>query len=65
MLSVAGFSNVLRNFGGGQGQLAIHGTEAVHTVGPFSSNGCLRLTNEAVTKPAGMAPPGTPVFILR
>lgn len=64
MLSVAGFSNVLRNFGGGLGQLAIHGTEAVDTVGQFSSNGCLRLTNAAVTKLATLAAPGTPVYIL-
>ncbi|HEX2054149.1 MAG TPA: L,D-transpeptidase [Actinomycetota bacterium] len=64
MLSVAGFSNVLRNFGGGTGQIAIHGTEAVHTVGQFSSNGCLRLTNADVKKLASIAAPGTPVFIL-
>lgn len=64
MLSVAGFSNVLRNFAGGTGQIAIHGTEAVNTVGQFSSNGCLRLTNGDVKKVASLAAPGTPVFVL-
>lgn len=64
MLSVAGFSNVLRNFGGGVGQIAIHGTSDLGTVGAFASNGCLRLPNDVVLKVAGMAPPGTPVFVL-
>jgi lipoprotein-anchoring transpeptidase ErfK/SrfK len=64
MLSVAAYSNVLRNFGGGVGQIAIHGTNAVDSVGKDASNGCLRLTNDAVVKLATMAPTGTPVFIV-
>jgi lipoprotein-anchoring transpeptidase ErfK/SrfK len=64
MLSVAGFSNVLRNFGGGVGQIAIHGWGNDGSVGQMSSNGCLRLTNGDVVRLAGMAPPGTPVFIV-
>ena len=64
MLSVAGFSNVLKTFGRGIGQVAIHGTNNTGSVGQFSSNGCMRLTNEAVLQLAGLAPTGTPVFIL-
>jgi lipoprotein-anchoring transpeptidase ErfK/SrfK len=64
MLSVSGFSNVLRNFGGGTGQIAIHGTSNMATVGAFSSNGCIRLPNETITRLARIAPTGTPVFIL-
>jgi lipoprotein-anchoring transpeptidase ErfK/SrfK len=64
MLSVAAFSNVLTNFGGGVGQIAIHGWGNDGSVGAFSSNGCLRLLNKDVTRLAGMAPAGTPVFIL-
>ena len=64
MLSVAGFSNVLRNFGGGVGQIAIHGWGDDGSIGAFSSNGCLRLSNKDVVKLAGMAAPGTPVFVL-
>ena len=64
MLSVAGFSNVLRNFGGGVGQIAIHGWGNDGSVGQMSSNGCLRLSNSDVVRLAGMAPPGTPVFIV-
>ncbi len=64
MLSVAGFSNVLRSFGNGVGQVAIHGTNNPGSVGQFSSNGCMRLNNAAVIELAGIAPPGTPVFVL-
>jgi lipoprotein-anchoring transpeptidase ErfK/SrfK len=64
MLSVAGFSNVLKSFGRGVGQLAIHGTNNPPSVGQFSSNGCMRLHNEDVVRLAGLAPTGTPVFIL-
>ncbi len=64
MLSVAAFSNVLRNFGGGVGQIAIHGTGNDGSVGQFSSNGCIRMHNADVVKLAGMVAPGTPVFIV-
>lgn len=63
MLSVAGFSEVLTNFGGGVGQIAIHGTTKVDTVGIRSSNGCLRLTNADVLKLKELAPTGTPVLV--
>lgn len=64
MLSVAGFSNVLKNFGGGIGQIAIHGTNNDGSVGEFSSNGCLRMTNEDVVRLAELVKAGSPVFIL-
>lgn len=64
MLSVAGFSNVLKTFGRGVGQVAIHGTNNPASVGQFSSNGCMRLSNDAVLQLAGLAPTGTPVFIV-
>lgn len=63
MLSISGFSNVLTNFGGGIGQLAIHGSSPA-SVGQFSSNGCLRLTNDTVVRLAKIAPTGTPVIIV-
>lgn len=64
MLSVAGFSNVLTSFGNGIGQVAIHGTNNSGSVGQFSSNGCMRLYNDAVLQLATLAPTGTPVFVL-
>ena len=63
-LSVAGFSEVLHSFGGGIGQIAIHGTNRPAAVGQAVSNGCLRMTNQAVTRLADLAPVGTPVQIL-
>lgn len=63
MLSVAGFSEVHFNFGGGIGQLAIHGTNNPSSVGIRSSNGCIRLQNESILRLKDLAPTGTPVSI--
>ncbi len=63
-LSVAGFSDVLQSFGGGPGQIAIHGTNHPELIGQFVSNGCIRLTNDDVTALADLAPAGTPVQVV-
>lgn len=63
MLSIAGFSEVYMNFGGGIGQLAIHGTNNRGSVGVNSSNGCIRLFNESILRLKDLAPTGTPVSI--
>jgi lipoprotein-anchoring transpeptidase ErfK/SrfK len=63
-LSVAGFSDVLQSFGGGPGQIAIHGTNHPELIGKFVSNGCVRMNNEDVTALADIAPVGTPVEIV-
>ncbi len=63
-LSVAGFSEVLRSFGGGQGQIALHGTNAPGLLGSAVSNGCIRLRNETITKLAQIVPAGTPVQVV-
>jgi lipoprotein-anchoring transpeptidase ErfK/SrfK len=63
-LSVAGFSDVLQSFGGGPGQIAIHGTNHPELIGRFVSNGCVRLTNDDITTVESMAPVGTPVQIV-
>ena len=63
-LSVAGFSDVLQSFGGGPGQIAIHGTNHPELIGKFVSNGCVRMNNEDVTALADLAPVGTPVEIV-
>jgi lipoprotein-anchoring transpeptidase ErfK/SrfK len=64
MLSVAGFSNVHLTFAGGRGQIAIHGTNNLGSVGKDSSNGCLRLSNDVVLRVKDLAPTGTPVEIV-
>jgi lipoprotein-anchoring transpeptidase ErfK/SrfK len=63
-LSVAGFSDVLQSFGGGPGQIAIHGTNHPELIGQFVSNGCIRMNNDDVTTLADLAPVGTPVQIV-
>lgn len=63
-LSVSGFSDVLHSFGGGNGQIALHGTNRPDLIGEPVSNGCVRLTNEAITALAWLAPTGTPVEIV-
>ncbi|MFN2606703.1 MAG: L,D-transpeptidase [Acidimicrobiales bacterium] len=62
-LSVAAFSDVLTSFGGGNGQIAIHGTNAPGLVGSAVSHGCVRMTNADVTTVATTVPVGTPVEI--
>ena len=62
-LSVAGFSNVYQTFGGGIGQIAIHGTNNPGAIGGTVSHGCIRMLNEAWTQVATLAPNGTPVSI--
>lgn len=64
MLSIAAYSEVLTNFGGGVGQIAIHGTNARASVGKEASNGCIRLYNEDIVRLRDLAPAGTPVDIV-
>jgi len=63
-LSVAGFSDVLQSFGGGPGQIAIHGTNHPELIGRFVSNGCVRLNNDDLTVLQPLVPVGTPVQIV-
>jgi lipoprotein-anchoring transpeptidase ErfK/SrfK len=62
-LGLSGYSDVLDQFGTGDGQIAIHGTESIWTIGTPASNGCLRLTNDAISELADLLPKGTPVTI--
>lgn len=62
-LSVAAFSNVHKSFGGGNGQIAIHGTNNPALIGTPASNGCVRMTNDDITRLVQMVPVGTPVEI--
>jgi hypothetical protein len=64
ILSVAGFSDVLERFGGGIGQIAIHGTNQPGLIGQAVSHGCVRMTNDDILQVEALAPVGTPVTIL-
>jgi len=63
-VSVSGFSDVLQSFGGGVGQIAMHGTNRPELLGQPVSNGCVRMTNENITKMVQLAPLGTPVDVV-
>ncbi len=62
-LSLAAFSDVLRSFGGGNGQIAIHGTDSPGLMGSSVSHGCVRMVNDDVSKLASIVSVGTPVEI--
>jgi len=63
-LSVGAFSEVLKSFGGGQAQIALHGTNAPRLLGRSVSNGCVRMRNETITRLAQTVPAGTPVQVV-
>ena len=63
-LALSAFSDVYTEFGGGNGQVAIHGTNQPGLVGQSISHGCVRLHNDNVTSLAGQVPAGTPVSIV-
>jgi lipoprotein-anchoring transpeptidase ErfK/SrfK len=64
MLSISGFSDVLKTFAGGRGQIAMHGWSDPGAMGKNVSNGCIRMRNEDITRLAELAPLGTPVEIV-
>jgi lipoprotein-anchoring transpeptidase ErfK/SrfK len=62
-LGLSGYSEVLEQFGAGDGQIALHGTSDPSDLGNQVSNGCVRLDNQAITTLAKTLPLGTPVTI--
>jgi lipoprotein-anchoring transpeptidase ErfK/SrfK len=63
-IGLSGFSEVLFEFNGGPGQIAIHGTPTPQDVGKDLSNGCVRMPNDMILEIAKVAPLGTPVEIV-
>lgn len=63
-VSVSAFSPTLTSFGGGVGQIALHGTQATGLLGQETSNGCVRLDNDSIRRVMDLAPTGTPVEIV-
>jgi lipoprotein-anchoring transpeptidase ErfK/SrfK len=65
-LALSARSNVLQEFEGGPGQIALHGLGNVGGVlGTTVSHGCVRLGNEALRWLVARVGPGTPVTITR
>jgi lipoprotein-anchoring transpeptidase ErfK/SrfK len=58
------YSDVLQSFGGGPGQVGIHGTNRPRLVGTEVSHGCIRVRNATIRRLAKMLPLGTPVSIV-
>jgi lipoprotein-anchoring transpeptidase ErfK/SrfK len=62
---LSAYSNVLQSFGGGPGQIGLHGTDNASGLGTNVSHGCIRISNAGITRLARMLPLGTPVVIKR
>lgn len=64
-LATSDRSNVLREFEGGPGQIAIHGIENLGgTLGTAESHGCIRLATSAISWLAARIGPGVPITII-
>jgi lipoprotein-anchoring transpeptidase ErfK/SrfK len=58
------YSNVLQEFDGGPGQVALHGREGLpEPIRTASSHGCVRFENTAITWLAWHLEAGVPVII--
>jgi lipoprotein-anchoring transpeptidase ErfK/SrfK len=63
-LALSARSNVLQEFEGGPGQIAIHGRDNLGgTLGAAESHGCIRLATASIDWLAARIGPGTPVTI--
>jgi len=60
---VSAFSDIYQQFGGGVGQIALHGTNEPGLLGQGVSHGCVRFANDALQHFLDGAPTGTPVEI--
>lgn len=65
-LALSARSNVLQEFAGGPGQIAIHGRDNLGgTLGSAASHGCVRLDSASISWLAARIGPGVPVTIHR
>ncbi|MHB8242933.1 MAG: L,D-transpeptidase [Solirubrobacteraceae bacterium] len=63
-LALSGRSNVLQEFEGGPGQIALHGRDGLGgTLGSAESHGCVRLDTASIDWLAARIGPGTPATI--
>jgi lipoprotein-anchoring transpeptidase ErfK/SrfK len=62
-LGLSAYSEVFDQFGTGDGQIALHGTNNGAELGQAVSHGCVRLSNASISKLADLLPPGSPVDI--
>jgi L,D-transpeptidase catalytic domain len=62
--ALSAHSRVLSHFGGGDGQVGIHGTDEPWKIGHRVSHGCIRVGNRVIERLAALLPLGTPVRIV-
>jgi lipoprotein-anchoring transpeptidase ErfK/SrfK len=62
--ALSAHSNVLSSFGGGDGQIGLHGTDDPAGIGHTVSHGCIRVRNAVIERLAAILPLGTPVRIV-
>jgi lipoprotein-anchoring transpeptidase ErfK/SrfK len=62
-LAMSAYSEVLLDFLGGEGEVGIHGTNRPGDIGKDMSDGCIRMSNEGITKLARTLPLGVPVEV--
>jgi len=60
---LSAFSDALSSFGGGPGQIGLHGTNDASSIGHSASHGCIRMSNPDITTLAQLLPLGTPIMI--
>lgn len=60
---LSAYSNVLYSFGGGPGQIGLHGTNEPASLGIDASHGCIRISNAGIARLASLLPLGTPFVI--
>ena len=66
IMPLTAHSNVLDNYGGGPGRIAIHGRDGASLLDPLGtarSHGCIRINNNWVVFLATHVPRGTPVLV--
>ena len=54
---------MLDQFGGGDGQIGIHGTNQPDSIGQSVSHGCVRVPGQVIEALAHSIPLGTPVTV--
>jgi len=61
---LSAYSDVYTSFAGGPGQVGIHGTNDLSSLGRSASAGCVRVEDPAIIALAAQVPRGTPVSIV-
>ena len=64
IITISAHSENLSEFDGGDGRVALHGTNQPGLLGQAVSHGCVRLDNGVATRLGRNVPPGAPVDIV-